>query len=83
MEKLFYYNICSGCYMGYVRALDKNDAQVKLIQGFSKVKALQLGNDIEITELEDINDQWNKGGNAKTEYEDRKMLYEEYGIFYK
>lgn len=81
MGKLFYFNICSGCYTGYISALDKNDAQVKLIQAFSRVKTLQLGN-IEITEFEDVDDQWN-GGNAKTEYEDRKVLYEEYGIFYK
>lgn len=82
MGKLFFFNICSGCYTGYINALDRNDAQIKLIQAFSKVKISQLGN-IEITELEDIDNQWDKGDNAKTEYEDRKILYEEYGIFYK
>ena len=81
MEKLFYFNICSGIYIGWIPAQNKNDAQIKLIQAFSKVQAINLG-DVEITELEDLDSRWNRE-REKKEYSDCKMLYEEYGIICK
>lgn len=80
-DKLFYFNICQGCYTGYIAAHNQNDAQIKLIQAFSKIQSVHLGN-VEITELIDVSNAWNAEA-AQKSYADRKMLAEEYNIYCK
>lgn len=77
-EKLFYYNICKGLYIGYLKAGDRADAISLLTEAFARVKEVDLSEDFEITELTELN---NRSYNypIKT-YEDAIMLSRDYGI---